>query len=221
MTLDFNRLDTMIANDLLIRGKWTDGQERACLLAALAPECGAANSAAACPAEKMWPWLAYLTPWIDDAGSAEAWPGVVRRYAAAVRRLDFSRDGRPVLLACLRVILVEARGHDRSGSCDAVIALIDEGAAVDDPRWKSARAASWAWAAAWAAGAEADAAAEAAAEAAADAAAADAAAADAAAEAAADAAAAAAEAEAAADAAAAADRLIDGILTALESAGAQ
>ena len=40
------RLDTMIAEDRVIRHEWTDGRERACLLAALSPEAGKAGNVA-------------------------------------------------------------------------------------------------------------------------------------------------------------------------------
>jgi hypothetical protein len=37
----FDRLDSFIAEDRLVRHAWGDGQERACLLLTLAPEVGA------------------------------------------------------------------------------------------------------------------------------------------------------------------------------------
>lgn len=85
------RLDTMIAEGRLIRNKWRDdggvnGRELACLLAALSPEAGENSDASACPASVMPAWFAYMTPWFDDSGSLEAWPGMVRRYAELARR---------------------------------------------------------------------------------------------------------------------------------------
>jgi hypothetical protein len=74
----------------LIRGAWTgtdsQGRRTACLLAALSPEAGRSKDPGACPASVMPAWLAHLTPWIDDAGSKEAWPGTVRRYAELAGR---------------------------------------------------------------------------------------------------------------------------------------
>ena len=81
-----NRLDTMMQEGRIIRRAWTYGRDRACLLAALSPEVGRAESASACPAEVMPAWLAHLTPWLDDAPSEETWPGIVQRYAGLARR---------------------------------------------------------------------------------------------------------------------------------------
>ena len=84
------RLDQFVADQRVIRGKWADqdaeGRERACLLAALAPECAAALDSGACPADLMPDWLAELTPWMDDHGTAEAWPAMIQRYAALAHR---------------------------------------------------------------------------------------------------------------------------------------
>ena len=65
-----DRLDALIAKDRLLRGQWTDGQGRACLLAALSPEVATASSASRCPAALMPLWFAELTPWLDDEPSA-------------------------------------------------------------------------------------------------------------------------------------------------------
>ena len=116
----FDRLDMYIAENRLIRQKWTDGHDRACLLAALSPECGAAKSSDKCPAELMPPWLARITPWIDDAGSLEAWPGVVRRYAQLGRRWhvltaeDWTRLDYRVRALCVR----EAMRHTEAANGD-------------------------------------------------------------------------------------------------------
>jgi hypothetical protein len=89
-----DRLDLFIAENRLIRKDWgyTDskGRELACLLAALAPEVGLGEDGEAtkCPAEVMPLWLAYLTPWIDDAGGENQWPTVIRRYASLARRWE-------------------------------------------------------------------------------------------------------------------------------------
>lgn len=31
-------------------------------------------------------WLAALTPWMDDGGSIEVWPGMIRRYGSVAAR---------------------------------------------------------------------------------------------------------------------------------------
>jgi hypothetical protein len=120
-----DRLDRMIRENRVSRGEWTEGHDRACLLAALSPEAGAAQSAAACPAELMPPWLAYLTPWLDDAPSADAWPGVVRRYASLARRWHVL-DGRAwdrARIGALIAIVSEARTH--TGDDAVALAAID------------------------------------------------------------------------------------------------
>lgn len=88
--IDTTRLDTMISDGRLIRCAWTghdaEGRETACLLAALSPDVARDLSPGACSSTIMPPWMAYLTPWINDAPSATAWPGIVRRYADLARR---------------------------------------------------------------------------------------------------------------------------------------
>jgi hypothetical protein len=85
-----DRLDRMIAEGRVIRHKWTDkdaaGRELACLLVAISPEVGPRGDTRNCPSSVMPPWLALLTPILDDRGSVGAWPGMVRRYASLARR---------------------------------------------------------------------------------------------------------------------------------------
>jgi len=132
------RLRQYIDEDRLLRHAWTDdsgGRHRACLLAALAPECGEVESADTCPADVMPPWMAYLTPEIDDWGSEEVWPAMVRRYAACAARwhvLDaaaWERVRVAHLLECL-TIAREAVTEDRWGvqaALDGVVRLLREG----------------------------------------------------------------------------------------------
>jgi hypothetical protein len=155
----FNRLDTFIAEDRLVRRMWGDGQERACLLLALAPEVGAEGAVARCPASVLPPWLAELTPNLDDFGTEAAWPAMMRRYSHVVRRGAETLDDegwRRVLARFLIAVLAEATPRDASGSCQRVAALWLCVLAGDEPgaeEWTAA----WAvpWTAAWTAGAEA------------------------------------------------------------------
>jgi hypothetical protein len=227
-----DRLDRMIRENRVSRGEWTEGHDRACLLAALSPEAGAAQTAAACPAELMPPWLAYLTPWLDDAPSEHAWPHIVRRYASLARRwhvLDGEAWDR-ARIGALIAIVSEARTHTGDdavalAAIDGVIAWLRRGAPESERRGvedaaaaaaaSSTPAAYAAYAARAAAAARADAAwaaraAETAAYAAAESTA------FAAAAAAARAAGAAADAARAAAAEAAADRIAAGVLDAIE-----
>jgi len=149
----FERLNAFIAEDRLVRKAWGDGQERACLLLALAPEVGAAGAVDRCPADVIPAWLAHLTPDIDDHGSASAWPAMVRRYAVVVRRGAETLDGtgwRRVLARTMSATLAEATPHDPSGSCARVAALWTRVLAGEEPREEE-----WAEAAAWVARAEA------------------------------------------------------------------
>lgn len=155
----FDRLNTFITEDRLVRKAWGDGQERACLLLALAPEVGAEGLVSRCPASVLPRWLAHMTPSLDDSGTEAAWPAMVRRYAAVVRRGAETLDDagwRRVLARTMLAVLSEATPHDPSGSCARVTALWSRVLAADEPG-----AEEWT-AAAWAAGAAARAASEAA-----------------------------------------------------------
>lgn len=150
------RLNTYIAEGRLIRKAWTgtdaQGRETACLLAAMSPDVAAKHEARACPADIMPQWFAELTPWIDDAGSVEAWPGMVRRYAALAARWhvltpeDWRRLDYRVRLICLD----EADRHYAReyfigvavavGRVREMLIRASEGFLVKDDEWESARA---------------------------------------------------------------------------------
>jgi hypothetical protein len=187
----FDRLDTFIEQGRLVRKAWGDGQGRACLLLALAPEVGAEGAVERCPAYLIPAWLAYLTPGLDDNGTEAAWPTMVRRYSIVVRRGATTLDDagwRRVLARTMLAVLAEAAPHDPSGSCQRVSELWTRVLTGEEPRaeeWAAAAAgaraaraaaragarAAEAWAAeAWAAEAAAEAASESAAEAASEAA---------------------------------------------------
>ena len=139
LTTACDRLDAAIAADTLTRKRWTaedHGRHLSCLLAAMVPECGAQQTADVCPATVIPAWLAHLTPWIDDAGSQDRWPEVVREYARLLRasvgltpeqwrRLDY---------ACRAVAVREARTHAGEdpqvlAAIDGVLVLLDRAAA--------------------------------------------------------------------------------------------
>ena len=189
----FDRLDTFIAEDRLVRKAWGDGQERACLLLALAPEVETVGVVERCPASVLPAWFAHLTPSIADCGSEAAWPAMVRRYARVVRRGATTLDDagwRLVLARTMLAVLAEAKPHDTSGLCARVSGLWVRVLADDEPReeeWEvaeaeavkdrlavlvaasaamTAAAAGWAAGSAWAAAEAADAPSWAAAEAA-------------------------------------------------------
>jgi hypothetical protein len=141
----FNRLDTFIAEDRLIRKAWGDGQECACLLLALAPEIGTSGAVYRCPASVLPPWLAHLTPSLDDAGSTAAWPTMVRRYSRVVRRGAETLDDagwRRVLARTMLAVLAVVAPHDLSESCARVSALWGRVLAGDEPTEEEWAAAS-------------------------------------------------------------------------------
>ena len=110
-------------------------------------------------------WLAHLTPWMDDEGTAAAWPEMIRRYASLARRwsvLD-AVAWRRLDFTARKIGVLEARTHVPAGngalpSIDAVLALLDREIAGDTPsegEWAAAEAAAAA-AAGWAAGGAVD-----------------------------------------------------------------
>jgi hypothetical protein len=162
ITARFDRLDRFIREDRVIRGEWGDGQERACLLLAIAPEVGYGDIDA-CPAGVIPPWLAELTPSIDDKVAAEDWSDIISTYARVVRsgseRFD-AAGWRRVLARFMLSVLGDVAEHDTAGVVDRVSALWRRVLDGDEPsaqEWAAAAAA-----AAAAAEAEAAAAAEAA-----------------------------------------------------------
>jgi hypothetical protein len=91
----FNRLDRMIKQGKMIRQSWNDftqGEERACLLAAISPEAGEKQTSEACPTSVLPAWFAYLTPSMDDNGTLDAWPAFIKRYAMVVRKASSVLD---------------------------------------------------------------------------------------------------------------------------------
>jgi hypothetical protein len=154
MQARLERLDMMIATGGILRHQWIDGHGRACLLAALAPECGIQQEASACPAEVMAPWLAELTPDLDDNTSDEHWPDVVSRYAYVARRwsvLDgkaWRRAKYRVLVACLDE---DAKHTTDEGELNCIALVRDlcmrviSGDCAEPPfhEWKAAEDAAW------------------------------------------------------------------------------
>jgi hypothetical protein len=123
-----DRLDLCIAEGRLIRGlrgQWwreADGKFAVDLLTALAPECNVASTVAVCPPEVMPVWLAELTLFINDSGTDEHWPAVVRRYAALARRWGALDAGawRRLDYACRAVAVRELISHIGAGERGAI-----------------------------------------------------------------------------------------------------
>ena len=145
----FDRLDQYIAEGRVLRRKWADtdvdGRERACLLVALAPEVGSMGDIDACPATLLPPWLAYLTPSLDDSIGQATWLVIVKEYARVVRMgvttLDddgWNRVKARFLLAVLKGVRAK---KDPSPGDDKVATLWRRVLAGDEPaesEWASA-----------------------------------------------------------------------------------
>jgi hypothetical protein len=156
-------LETLIAEGRLIRDDWTgidaQGRETACLLAALSPEVGKAQDPSVCPADVMPQWLAHLTPFIDDAGTLEQWPLVLRRYAGLVSRWSVLTpvDWHRLDYTCRRLAVEESALHCNAEQFPKVVAAVQTVIALcrrvengDDPpdeEWEAAAAGAWAAAA--------------------------------------------------------------------------
>jgi hypothetical protein len=111
-------------------------------------------------AELMPAWLAELTPWLDDEGSEEAWPGLIRRYARCASHFHNLTDR--TLWRVLATIVREAMRHTTDNSalevCERVAVLYEQAAALgvlDTQAMREAAEAAarvaWAAWAAWAA----------------------------------------------------------------------
>ena len=143
----FDRLDAFIAEDRLTRKLWGDGQERACLMLALAPEARDRDTVE-CTANFLPPWLARITPSMDDCGSEAAWPTMVRRYSVVVRRGATTLDDvgwRRVLARTMLAVLARATTFDTSGSCARVSTLWGRVLSGEEPlkgEWAAERGAA-------------------------------------------------------------------------------
>jgi len=116
----------------LVREKWGDGRETACLLAALAPETAEYEDPSVCPADVMPEWLAHLTVWIDDSGTDGAWSGAVRLYAGLAGRWHvLDADGwqraewrvKRAILGCMPGAL--RKGSGLTAITNLVVGLLD------------------------------------------------------------------------------------------------
>lgn len=141
--MNTERLSQFISEGRLIRGKWVgadaQGRETACLLAALSPEVASSKDPSKCPASLMPLWLAHLTPSIDDNGSIEKWPDVIKRYADLAGRWHIltEKDWARAEYKVKRVALKEAMKHTDDKAvlkvCTDVLILLDRASNDDIP----------------------------------------------------------------------------------------
>ena len=102
-------------------------------------------------------WLAHLTPWIDDAGTEEHWPEVVKRYADLQERWHVlsGEDWKWLEYRVKQIALREAMTHTDDAevlkactNIDAVLCRALEGKEVTQDEWNAAARAANATAAA-------------------------------------------------------------------------
>jgi hypothetical protein len=123
----FGRLAKMLTEDRIVRRQWGDGYHKACLLVALAPEVGPSGVIQLCPASLMPEWMAHLTVKIDDLGTKEAWPWMIRRYSLSVRKgaLTLDDEGWNRVRARLMIeALHVAENHDNTLRCVLAAAFL-------------------------------------------------------------------------------------------------
>lgn len=146
-----NTLELAFREGRIIRRKWSDtdakGRRLLCLLTALANDPNVRPEI--CPAHLCPAWLAYLLPWIDDAGTAERWPGFIERCVQLAPwwgRMT-PKQSRHLDLFTRKVALLEARQFvgESTKDIDDVLALIARAMSGDEPLpgdWTKARAAA-------------------------------------------------------------------------------
>lgn len=111
--------------------KEENGRKIACLLATIAPVCGKERSEAVCPSSIMRPWLAYLTVWLDDCGSQEAWWDRIKRYANVIERvshLDDAADQKlqyAIRALCVREAMSHTNNAEAIDICQSVVKLCE------------------------------------------------------------------------------------------------
>lgn len=136
-TAAVERLNAHIEAGTVIRDGWTGtdalGRHTACLLSAMWPLCGSAESPDWCPADIMRPWLAHMTPWINTAGSLASWPYVIRRYAAAAARWHVLSDAQLGRLhqlaraACVREAMRHTQNPPVLAVCEDIASTLEQG----------------------------------------------------------------------------------------------
>jgi len=96
-------------------------------------------------------WLAYLTPWIDDAPSDAMWGELITRYVGLASQWhvldeeDWKRLDYAVRAVCLREAMQHTQDEKTLGVCRRVLDLCDEeaqGERVDEKTWADAAEAS-------------------------------------------------------------------------------
>jgi hypothetical protein len=121
---------------------------RGSLLAVFSTEAVAVGSAGDCDPELIDPWFAYMTPWFDTDGSAEAWPAMVSRYGGVARKLmSLPAERRMQLGYGARAIIIrDAIQYTHAAgvlaACERVASLCESRADVNNTSLVEARTAA-------------------------------------------------------------------------------
>lgn len=145
-------IESVLGEGRLIRNDWCgrdeEGRVLLCLYTALVDDPDARPNA--CPAKVAPKWLAMLLPWIDDAGTQEAWEAVVRRVAAIAPKFGKLQGERSERLRnrCLAVLLRDLLpiAGDATKVVAEAIGLcehIARGGEVSLDTWGTLAAAAW------------------------------------------------------------------------------
>jgi hypothetical protein len=153
-------IESVLAENRLIRKAWSrieDGRQLLCLYTAMMDDPDARPDT--CPASVCPQWLAYLLPWMDDAGTKEQWLLTVTRIARLAPR--FGQLSSNVELKVRALCVKHTQSYVAADKelvhkvCKNVISLCEKAAAgetVATEEWEAAsKAARAAWAAAEAA----------------------------------------------------------------------
>lgn len=139
----FDRFEQFRLAGKLTHHAWGDGKELACWRMAIAPDLG---TGPVCPVDSIPAWVIALTPWMDDSSSEAMRPAHAERYGRVMRRAALTLDEsgwRRALLGSLVAILRVAEPHN-PGDVATVIALLERelaGGVVEHDKWASAHSA--------------------------------------------------------------------------------
>ena len=122
------------------RGKTDDGREMLCLWLALVGGDTTDSDYSRCASVGLPEWCAQILPWMDDAGTVTAWPGMIREAVRVLERASrtFDAEAWRRLEYRVRALAVqEAMRHTSDARvlavCAATVALCDRAARGEFP----------------------------------------------------------------------------------------
>lgn len=122
-----NNLDLLIAENRLIRNNWSkveNGRQLLCLWTGLANDPNSRPEMH--PVGLCQPWLAYLIPWMNDKGTLDAWPAMVRRVAKLSHKFANLSDvvEWQVRAACVEKAMQYTTSLDALATCDTILIVL-------------------------------------------------------------------------------------------------